>query len=166
MDIFLFATIGVGLCTAVFIAWGFYRKWRLANRHISVYLVASLFILNMVVNMTLTRANILAEQGDFFLRDIRRGILVLVFVLVYLFLRSTLINYFDTTDRIQKSWLTHGALILFLFYIWNIAMSLVFGLLEQQEISPSSTLYFLSIVGPFLLIIILYLLGRQLLPQK
>jgi hypothetical protein len=102
MDIFLFAIIGVGLCTALFIAWAFYRKWRLANRHISVYLAASLILLDMAANMMLTRANILVEQGDFYLRDIRRGVLVVIFVVAYLLLRSLLIDYFDTIDRVNK----------------------------------------------------------------
>lgn len=166
MEILIFAVIGVGFFTALFLIDGFYRKWQLTNRHVSIYLVACLSTLFLAVNIALTRENILVEQGDFFLRDIRRGILVIIFVLVYLPLRSILIDYFDTLDRVRKGWLTHGALVLALFYFWTILAALSQGVMTQRGHLPMDIVNELLMFAPLILVLILYLIGRRFLPQK
>ncbi len=162
----IFAVAGTCICTALFLLWGFYRKWQLTNRHISFYLAACFLVLNFAVNMALTSANILVEQGDFYLRHIRHAVIVIIFVIIYLFLRSILIDFFDTIDRAQKKWLTHGALILALFYLFAIMSSVGQGIATQRGLLPLDTVNLTLIHGPFILIIILYMIGRRFLPQK
>jgi len=95
MEILLFAVVGIVFCTALFLAWGYYRKWQLA-----------------------------------------------------------------------KGWLTHGALILALFYFWMIVGSIGQGVIERRGLLPMDAANTLWALGPLILILILYIIGRQFLPQK